>query len=200
MYVLVFSILFLSACKNNKNQGELENPNMAMVTTTEHNHSSKDETSKSENKNITAETQKNSSLSSIINSYLAIKNALTADNREDAVAGGKLMLAAFNSFDMTQLTGDQHEEYMDIVENSKEQLEHIVKSPIDHQREHFENLSIDLNDLISLLGTDKVLFQDFCPMAAEGKGAIWISELEEIKNPYLGSKMLTCGKVQKKIN
>jgi hypothetical protein len=34
-------------------------------------------------------------------------------------------------------------------------------------------------------------------MADEGKGAIWISELKDIKNPYFGSEMLTCGSVRK---
>jgi hypothetical protein len=31
------------------------------------------------------------------------------------------------------------------------------------------------------------------------KGAIWFSETKEIKNPYLGSKMLTCGEIQEEI-
>ena len=101
---------------------------------------------------------------------------------------------------MTKLTDAQHKEYMEIVENAKEQAEHIVKSPIDHQREHFEVLSNDVNDLITLLGTDKTLYQTFCPMYNNKKGAIWLSETDEIKNPFYGSKMLTCGKVQKQIN
>jgi hypothetical protein len=37
-------------------------------------------------------------------------------------------------------------------------------------------------------------------MANRGKGAIWLSETKEIKNPYFGSKMMTCGKMQKQIN
>ena len=63
-----------------------------------------------------------------------------------------------------------------------------------------EVLSTDINDLITLVGTNKTLYQDFCPMANDGKGAIWLSEFEDIKNPFFGSKMLKCGKVQKKIN
>jgi hypothetical protein len=57
-----------------------------------------------------------------------------------------------------------------------------------------------MNDLIALLGTEKTLYQDFCPMANNGKGAIWLSEIEEIKNPFYGSKMMKCGKMQKQIN
>jgi hypothetical protein len=34
-------------------------------------------------------------------------------------------------------------------------------------------------------------------MYENGKGAVWISEYKEIKNPYLGTKMLTCGSIKK---
>jgi hypothetical protein len=101
---------------------------------------------------------------------------------------------------MDKLTENQHTKYMEIAESAKEHAEHIVKNPIDHQREHFEDLSKDVNDLIALVGTDKTLYQDFCPMASNNKGAIWLSETEEINNPYFGSKMLKCGSVQKQIN
>ncbi len=36
-------------------------------------------------------------------------------------------------------------------------------------------------------------------MANDGKGAIWLSEVKEIKNPYLGSKMPDCGSVKETI-
>jgi hypothetical protein len=85
---------------------------------------------------------------------------------------------------------------MEILESAKEHAEHIVKKPIDHQREHFETLSTDITDLITLLGTDKTLYQDYCPM----KKVSWLSETKEIKNPFYGSKMLTCGSVKKQIN
>ena len=54
--------------------------------------------------------------------------------------------------------------------------------------------------MIAITGTDKKLYQDFCPMYNNNKGAQWLSTTEEIKNPYFGSKMMGCGKVQKEIN
>jgi Cu(I)/Ag(I) efflux system membrane fusion protein len=33
-------------------------------------------------------------------------------------------------------------------------------------------------------------------MAFDNKGAYWLSNVSEIKNPYFGEKMLTCGSVQ----
>jgi hypothetical protein len=53
-------------------------------------------------------------------------------------------------------------------------------------------LSKDVNDLIKIFGTDKKIYRD-CPMYDQGKSGYWISEFKEIKNPYYGSEMLTCG-------
>lgn len=203
IYVVAISILFLSACKTDKKQGEtneMQTKEMQMDTDDGHDHSSMGESTMHEDKNIEATTQKSASTTEIIDSYLQIKNGLAEDNSEKAAEGGKMMLTAFSNFDVNKLSESQRKEYMDILEDAKEQAEHISDNPIDHQREHFESLSIDINDLIALVGTNKTLYQTFCPMYNNKKGAIWLSEFEEIKNPYLGSKMLTCGKVQKQIN
>lgn len=144
--------------------------------------------------------QKNAATSPIVNAYIQIKNGLVADEKGAAAKGASALLTAFSKFDMSKLSGDTHKEYMEILESAKEQSEHIVKSPIDHQREHFEVLSADISDLITLLGTEKTLYQDFCPMANNNKGAYWLSEVKDIKNPYFGAKMMKCGSVKKQIN
>ena len=38
------------------------------------------------------------------------------------------------------------------------------------------------------------IYYQHCPMYNDGKGANWLSKDSKIKNPYYGSKMLTCGK------
>lgn len=162
----------------------------------EHEHSSHE----IENRNVVASIEKTGVLADLIDSYLLLKDALVSDDTKKAATTANLMLKAFKSFDMSSLTEKQHIEYMEIAENSQEQLEHIIKNPIDHQREYFEVLSNDLNDLIILVGTDKHLYQDFCPMYNNKKGAYWISATAEISNPYYGSKMTNCGNVHKEIN
>jgi len=185
IYALAFVILFLSACKNESKQAESNDMNSKEIQT---------------GKNTDATAQKSDLASAIIDGYLVLKNALVNENSEKATEGGKMMLTAFSNFEMAKLTESQHTKYMEIAESAKEHAEHIVKNPIDHQREHFEDLSKDVNDIIALVGTDKTLYQDFCPMASNNKGAMWLSETEEINNPYFGSKMLKCGSVQKQIN
>ena len=86
-------------------------------------------------------------------------------------------------------------------DDAREHAEHIGSNAgkLEHQREHFATLSKDVNDLITAFGAGQKLYQDFCPMYNDRKGAIWISETKEITNPYYGSKMLTCGSVKKEL-
>jgi uncharacterized protein (DUF885 family) len=139
------------------------------------------------------------SIKEIVTDYLSLKNALTKDDSNATADAGKALVETLGKIDMKKLSGEQMKTYMDIADDVKEHAEHIGDNAgnIAHQREHFVLMSKDINDLIKTFGTEQKLYQDFCPMADEGKGAIWISELKDIKNPYFGSEMLTCGSVRK---
>lgn len=139
------------------------------------------------------------SIDKIVTDYLALKNALTKDDSKATAKAGKTLYATLNAVKTNTIDAKQKKNYLDIAESAKENAEHIGDNAgkIDHQREHFVLLSKDINDLIKLFGTKQKLYQDYCPMADDGKGAIWISEVKDIKNPYYGSKMLTCGSIKK---
>ncbi|TVZ26852.1 uncharacterized protein DUF3347 [Gillisia sp. Hel_I_86] len=143
--------------------------------------------------------QNKAAADAIIVNYLELKNALVADNTNAAASSGKKVVGAFKALDVKNYSKEEQEELNEIIEDAIEHAEHIAESAMDHQREHFEILSKDVVDLIAITGTDKTLYQDFCPMYNDEKGAIWLSEIKEIKNPYYGSKMLTCGSMQKEI-
>ncbi len=135
----------------------------------------------------------------MIAGYLQLKNALAKDNGKDAATAGNTIVAILAKVNMKNLPEAQMKSYMDIADDLKENAEHIGANAgkIEHQREHFILLSKDMADLIKIFGNGgQTLYKDFCPMANDGKGAIWISEVEEIKNPYLGSKMPRCGTVK----
>ena len=138
----------------------------------------------------------------ILAGYLQLKNALAKDNGQDAATAGNTLVATLSKVDMKNLPDAQMKSYMDIADDMKEHAEHIGANAgkIAHQREHFIMLSKDIADLVKNFGNGgQTLYKDFCPMANEGKGAIWISEVKEIKNPYLGSKMPDCGSVKETI-
>jgi len=198
-------LLTITSCKENKKDQdkddhhpkEMKHDDKKMTHDNSDGHHDQDNVVETKDvRDIKMNTQKSSSTTLIIDAYIQIKNGLVADNKKAAAKGGTALLAAFSTFDMTTLKGKAHTDYMEIYESAKEQAEHIVKSPIDHQREHFETLSTDMADLVALLGTEKTLYQDYCPM----KKVSWLSETKEINNPYYGSKMLSCGSVKKQIN
>ena len=141
----------------------------------------------------------NASINEVVANYLKLKNALVNDNSKEAANSGNALVATIGKVDMNSISKEQMKDYMDIAEDAKEHAEHIGSNggDIAHQREHFVMLSKDMNDLIQLFGTSQKLYLDFCPMADDNKGAVWISETKEIKNPYFGKDMATCGTIKK---
>ena len=116
----------------------------------------------------------------IIAGYLQLKNALAKDNGKDAATAGNAIVATLAKVDVKSLSTEQMKSYMDLADDLKEHAEHIGSNSgkIEHQREHFVILSKDIADLIKTFGNGgQTLYKDFCPMANNGKGAIWISEL-----------------------
>jgi major membrane immunogen (membrane-anchored lipoprotein) len=72
---------------------------------------------------------------------------------------------------------------------------------IEAQRKAYSTLSNNMIDLGKKSGLKSgELYVDYCPMALNDKGANWLSNKKEIRNPYFGEKMMTCGEVKETIN
>jgi len=52
---------------------------------------------------------------------------------------------------------------------------------------------------MNIKSPSEILYVQKCPMANSNKGAMWLSTKKEIKNPYYGDAMLTCGSVIEEI-
>ncbi len=133
----------------------------------------------------------------VIANYMTLKDALVATDQDAAAMAGNTMVNSLKGFDVSSYNAEQQQELKDIITDAKEHAEHIGKSEMDHQREHFKSLSKDMMDMVAITGTDATLYQQFCPMY--DRGSAWLSMEKVIKNPYYGSKMMTCGNVQKEI-
>ncbi len=149
----------------------------------------------------TIESTTKVSIKEIVGAYLQLKNTLTKDNSKDAATTAKAFIAAFKNFDKSAFTSEQKKTFDDIESDAKEHAEHIGANAgkIEHQREHFDMLSKDIYDLVKAFGAGQTLYKDFCPMYNDGKGATWLSETKEIKNPYYGKSMLTCGSMKEEL-
>ena len=74
-------------------------------------------------------------------------------------------------------------------------------SDIDAQRILFSDLSNDMIARVKSTGLNSgEIYVEYCPMALNDKGTSWLSNEKEIKNPYFGASMLTCGEVKETLN
>lgn len=67
------------------------------------------------------------------------------------------------------------------------------------QRKAFETVSQEIAVLLADKVTAGTIYKQYCPMAFNGKGAYWLSNSKEIRNPYFGDQMLKCGVVESEI-
>jgi len=138
-------------------------------------------------------------LNTVFDKYLALKDALVNDNATIAQKSASELMKLIGKVDMKLLTNKEaHTHWMAItkeISNSSKLINST--SVIDNQRINFINLSKSISKAVEVFGINKKVYQQFCPMANNDKGAIWLSSNEKIMNPYFGASMLSCGTVQK---
>ncbi|MBG6233984.1 hypothetical protein IWX76_000539 [Pedobacter sp. CAN_A7] len=72
---------------------------------------------------------------------------------------------------------------------------------LDTQRTLYATLNNHFIALLKDTGLESgELYVAHCPMALNDKGASWVSQVKEIRNPYFGESMLTCGSVTETLN
>lgn len=133
-------------------------------------------------------------IKTLVTEYLSVKNALINSNETEAATASGKMYDAMKTFDKSLLSADQKKIYDDVEADLKEHAEHISKSKIEPQRELFATMSKDMYDLVKAFGAGMTLYHDHCPMYNDG--SMWLSETKDIKNPFYGDKMMTCGSVE----
>ncbi len=137
--------------------------------------------------------------------YYNVKDALVATDGAKAKAGATALVTALGKVDVAKLSATDK----NALATAKTKATVIGKSTdVDAQREAFEGLSASMIALAKATKTAKrearsgvhaPTYVQFCPMAAEGKGASWLSDKREVRNPYYGDKMLKCGSVKEEI-
>lgn len=154
----------------------------------------------------------NNSLDSMMNAYFDLKSAFVDADTLKAKEATKKFLAMADSIRLDELKKDT----IGILETASMQLNDIKanaesllkQTTITEMRQDFRMVSESIYPLLKTIHYEgKTLYWQNCPMAfGEGKEANWISNTEEIINPYLGKKnpeykatMLHCGEVKDSI-
>jgi len=141
------------------------------------------------NKGTEAATQ----LTNVLNLYYDVKDALVSSDAAAAAQKATALLNAVKGVDAAQLTAEERKAFTPLQEKISFDARHISEvQDIAHQREHFAALSLNMYALAKgvKISTTPV-YEEYCPM----KKSYWLSKEKDIKNPYYGSQMLTCGKV-----
>lgn len=145
------------------------------------------QTPASNNQGTTIDTASQKQLSQLLVSYYNIKNALVAGDAASASSNAKDFVKTVNTIDYKVVS----ENNVSIL--AKEAGRIAETKDLARQREYFANFSsnmVAIGKAFRLSG--QPVYLQYCPM----KKAFWLSAEKEIKNPYFGSAMLTCGEVK----
>ncbi|MCO5251908.1 MAG: efflux RND transporter periplasmic adaptor subunit [Candidatus Kapabacteria bacterium] len=145
--------------------------------------------------------QAKNALQPIYVQYLKLKDALVADNLENAKKAAVSMQENLAKVDMTLFKGESHNKWMKFDKELKSNLQHVPHlSNLEEVREKFRHISMTMIEMTNSFNPfNKTLYIQHCLMANDNKGADWLSSEKEIKNPYFGKSMLTCGDVTNEI-
>lgn len=140
-------------------------------------------------------------LGNVFTSYVELKDAFVASNATNVKDKAKQTDEALANVDMKLVSGAAHSDWMNYLSSIQRSLKEIqATTDIEVQRKAFSNLSDNLYKSFKAFGLGgKEAFYEYCPMAFNNEGAYWLSDQSQIKNPYFGDKMLTCGEVKEKI-
>lgn len=132
-------------------------------------------------------------LQAAIPAYLKVKDAFVASNASEVTTTAKALRSKLKDVAVSDL-GEMEKAHFSKMLQMLNAL--IENDQIENQREHFVILNENLAALINASATiNQKLFLQRCPMANDNKGAVWLSDSEQIKNPYYGDAMLGCGSV-----
>ena len=150
----------------------------------------------SNNKNFEVPDKFRDQIDGVLDVYFAIQVALSKDNPKTVQAQGKLLKLALDNVNMELLKGAGHIAWMkelNVLNNQASILDSV--SDIEKQRKSFEILSETLKSVVKKFGTGgkHTVIVFHCPMAFDGKGADWLQDNPDLKNPYFGKKMPKCG-------
>ncbi|MDR3679315.1 MAG: DUF3347 domain-containing protein [Flavipsychrobacter sp.] len=136
----------------------------------------------------------------VVSKYYDVKNALVAINARHVDSSAQQLVVAADSL-KALLQKDKIQQqllpYTDTVLMTAKAITGSKDATCEEQRVPFSKLSDAFFVLLQKVQLKNAhVYLEHCPMALNEKGANWLSDESEIKNPYFGKKMLECGDVE----
>lgn len=134
-------------------------------------------------------------LTAVYKSSQQLKEALVESDSKKAQQVASEVKRALSQVDVNQQKDKAYTLWMTYQKDIKSSLDKIEsEDKLKLQLKYFAQFNEALYKSIKAFGVaKKEVYYQHCPMALEGQGAYWLSDSKQIRNPYLGDNMLTCG-------
>jgi len=147
----------------------------------------------------------NQSFAKLLTSYYDVKDALVVSDTIKANTAAASLLVNADSLlvseivDSSGLLKTTATNFAATISGSAKGL--MGEKDLEAKRKEFQMISEAMYDLTRTIRYDQQkIYHQYCPMAFDNTGAYWLSKEEQIKNPYFGSKMPSCGETRDSLN
>lgn len=188
--MIAFALTFAVACNNQTETQEEtvhdDGSTHAMETDTR--------TTVSTDPNFTIESAAHQQLlRNFYTEYLNLKEGLVAADNQRTDRAAKEMRSIITDPSFNELEGEAHDH---IARMGRDVIRMVEHSDVEEQRNYLNSLSTSLFTMLKAGDIQTEAYLQHCPMAFDNQGAYWVSDKEEIRNPYYGDRMLKCGSVR----
>jgi Cu(I)/Ag(I) efflux system membrane fusion protein len=147
-------------------------------------------------------TEVKGEIGKLLHSYLSLQASLAGDDFTAAKKEGEKFASTLKGMDASLLKGEGQNIWKQTSESLRAGTDTVLSAEnIEALRKGFERVSEGMAGAVERLGVDikGPVFELFCPMAFNNKGAAWLQQDKNIRNPYFGAQMLNCGEVRRQL-
>lgn len=194
------SFVLLVSCSNNNQETDKHEGHNMDTTQQSRNVASEEEVKVITHQFTNVDVNVAKYINGVIENYLLLKDNFIKSDAASIVKSASDFKKSMDGFDKSLLSSEQkviYDKYMPEIQ--KQVMTISTQKEISKQREGFAAITSNIYELAKTFGYSQSLYHEHCPMALEGKGAMWLSKETEIKNPYFGDEMLSCGSVMEEI-
>lgn len=143
----------------------------------------------------------NHSFAALLNAYFRLKDALVKADTVVANSVSALLVQTADSLNVDQIQGDSTGTIRETAKYFAATISgsgraFAGETGIEEKRREFNMISDALWNLTRTVRySGQKIYYKYCPDALGNSGAYWLSDTSDIRNPYVGANMISCGEV-----
>ena len=174
MVIAAIALIVTASCKENKNRQDAKMDTPEEV-----------EQQKEQAPDIADASFVDGMMGKAWHNYLQVRTALVNSDAEGVQTAADNLAESF---------GEEREQLKSLA------MQMVKVGDIEMQRKLFSDFGKEIEPLFKEGLAEGTIYKQFCPMAFNNTGGYWFSDVDEIRNPYFGDRMLKCGKVTETIS